>query len=420
MFLTQNIWKLREWARQVWPRVAIFCVGAIISAAIAPLISPFVPDRLRQTIDEVAVLALLSILTSSMLGVAAFSLTVMVTAHHFASGQVTPRSHRLLRQDGRTQSVIATFIGAFVFALVTTAAIHADLYGGLDFVVIYGVTILVITAVIVALIRWVHQLASLGSIETTTARVEDVTRDSLSIRMRAPFLGGHPLRSDDRETGEPVVATAYGVVRHVDVQSLSEIAEEEDGWVHLMVAPGDQVVPGDLILRLDRSDGGALSDELTDKLRDRVSVGDMRSFDQDPVFGLQVLSEIGQRALSPGINDPRTAVDVVSRLMGLLGSWAPDDGNDPLPRLRAPDLDRRVMVEAAFDAIARDGEDLLEVQLAVQAALSHLAGHEDGALARAAREISARALARSDTALTLEEDRARVRAAAPAYSAASR
>ncbi|CUH40129.1 hypothetical protein JSE7799_02859 [Jannaschia seosinensis] len=423
MFLTKTLWKLREWASQVWPRVSLFSLVAILTAAVAPLISPLLPDDMQSTVGRAATMDMLSILTDSMLVASTFSLSIMVTAHHFAASQVTPRSHRLLRSDGQTQSVIATFIGAFVYALTATAIVNANFYAEADFPVIYTVTIVIIALVIGALIRWVQQLAGLGSIETTTRRVEDVAREALAARMVTPNFGGAPLRDVDGEMGWPVRAQVFGYIRHIDVRSLSARGEELDIDIALLVLPGDEVAPDDVMMRLigrTQSPDGSVDTGLIDEMRGQVTIGALRTFDQDPLFGLQVLSEIGQRALSPGLNDPRTADDIISRQLRVLGNWDTTGADAPLPRIRARGSDMRLMVETAFDAIARDGADLVEIQMAVQRALGILAYHADPDMRQAARNVSARALARSDKTLLLEEDRKRVRDLATVDRAADR
>ncbi|WP_179378579.1 DUF2254 domain-containing protein [Jannaschia marina] len=406
MTLSKGLWFLRDLLRQVWVRVALYSLLAVASAGLAPLLGPLMPDSLRDLMGRDPTLQLLSVLTNSMLTVSTFSLSVMVAAHQFAASQATPRSHRLLREDGRTQRVLATFIGAFVFAIVSRVLVNAGAYDAQDFPIIYGTTILVLLAVIVALIRWVQQLAALGSMEKTTGRVEAATRAAMETMAANPNFGCATIPTDEAARGRPVAAQEFGYVRYVDFEKLSEHAGPE-GQVDVLVRPGDWVGPGDPVLRV----GAAQVDD--EELLDDIVVGDLRSFDQDPIFGLQVMSEIGQRALSPGLNDPQTAVDVIKRQSRLLHLWTGAEAEDPLPGLRVPRTSPTEAVEVALDRIARDGATLVEVQHALQAALARLMDHEDPEMRLAAERISVRALERSDAALALQEDRDTVRAAAP-------
>lgn len=70
---------------------------------------------------------------------------------------------------------------------------------------------------------------------------------------------------------------------------------------------------------------GHLSEKVEAELIEAFVVGDQRTFDNDPRFGLVVLAEIADRALSPAVNDPSTAIDVIGTLTRLLCNWRPDN-----------------------------------------------------------------------------------------------
>ncbi|EKE43912.1 hypothetical protein OCGS_1893 [Oceaniovalibus guishaninsula JLT2003] len=415
MKLTHWVWTLRIWARAIWARIAILSALALVSAGVSSISSGLLPDHLSYEITEDAVARLLSILSNSMLTVTTFSLSVMVAAHHYASSQATPRAHRLLRGDGRTQTVLATFMGAFVYAIMSIVMLNAGAYSDRDFIIVYFFTILVIAIVIVAMVRWIEHLSGLGSMEQTEERVEDVTIEALKLRLSCPCLGGVPLIRRDTipDAAAALLAENHGYVRYVDAVALNDLAEESNGDIWVIASPGDWVDPGDPLLRMAI---WGITDEQEKKLREAVVIGDARSYDQDPQFGIQVLSEIAQRALSPGINDPRTAIAVLLRILRILTPWEDEAIPRPepdLPRLHVKPMTALDLVFAGFDFIARDGAQLVEVQMQVQRALARLARHDSAEMREAARIVSRRALAFSDDALLLAEDRARVHAVSP-------
>lgn len=419
MFLSTGLYKLRELARRIWVRIALISALALVAASAAPLLAAWLPEGLKDRIDEPAVSDLISVLSGSMLAVATFSLSVMVTAHHYAASQVTPRAHRLLRDDARTQSVLATFIGAFVYSLVAIVVVNSGFFDGRDFVVLYGMTIAVMLMVTVALVRWVQQLSNLGSVEQTTERVEQAVLAAMRDRMEAPWLGGRPASEHAPEDAIPIPAERFGWVTHVDMARLSELAEATGATIHLVSVPGARTRPG-APLMLAELDQLSIPDQ--DALAGTVTVEALRNFGQDPEFGVEVMSEIAQRALSPGLNDPNTATDVTERQVRILSLW-PERIPADAPRfanVRVPPILAETLLRAAFDHVARDGAHLVEVQAAVQDALSILADHPSDEMSRAARRLSARCLERSDDALALAEDRRRVRAAAPAAAAPAR
>ena len=205
----------------------------------------------------------------------------------------------------------------------------------------------------------------------------------------------------------PVKAGAIGYVQHIDMQALSKLAERIGGEIHLLLNPGAFVYRDTTIAYLDAPAREPHEDLEPEKAAGRaLTIGNERSFDQDPRFGLVVLSETAQRALSPAVNDPGTAIDVIGRATRLLSRWAePVDSQEPqfanvfIPALKADDL-----FEDAFMAIARDGAAQVEIQLRLQKSLAALTRLGDGDFRTAARRQAALALSRAEKALPIEAD----------------
>ncbi len=149
-----------------------------------------------------------------------------------------------------------------------------------------------------------------------------------------------------------------------------------------------------------------------------LTVGDIRSFDQDPRFGAVVLAEIASRALSPAVNDPGTAIDVTTRALRILAAWhntKAEDDSVPYPRLQVAQVAVADLFDDLFGPIARDGAGLIEVGLRLQKTLVMLAGL-GGEYAENARRHSKDALARADAVLHIDTDRRRLRDAAKPLS----
>lgn len=120
-----------------------------------------------------------------------FSLTVMVTAHFAAQNQATPRAPRLLREDTRTQTVLTTFLGTFVYALTSIVFLQLRIHSGRGLVIRNAITLFVIALVILAILRWGNHLSSLGSLEETARRVEEAARAAIECRLRVVPMDLH-------------------------------------------------------------------------------------------------------------------------------------------------------------------------------------------------------------------------------------
>lgn len=421
MTLAQLWWRANLFGRRIWVRIALVSLAGLATAAVAGPLGALAQDRFAFEIGEAAVSRLLSILSNSMLVVSTFSLSVMVAAHNAAAAQASPRVHRLLRQDARTQTVLATFIGAFVYALGAVTLVNAGMIRGDQFFGLYVATILVIVLVILAILRWVQHLSALGSMEQTIDRVEEATGAAWKSRLATPRLGAAALPPEAERPADRIAVTCdrFGHMQSVDLAALSSAAEDWGARIFVLPDPADWLTPGTPIAEIcdhTPSEGDAA------RIRSAFVVTKLREFSQDPGFGVVVLSEIGQRALSAGINDPHTAITVVHRLHALLWTWRDEAAANPdedlaHPRIFVRPWEPNRLVGAAFDQIGRDGADRVEVACAVQSSLASLSRHGDGAMRAAALDQAGRALARAEAALTLEADRAAVRAAQPPRAA---
>lgn len=456
-------WMLLQLSRRLWVRAGFFAVLGVATALLAIVAERFIPWELPGNIGADAVDSILNILASSMLAVTTFSLTVMVAAYSAATSNVTPRATKLVMQDTTTQNVLATFLGTFLFSLVGIIALSTGVYGDRGRVVLFVVVLGVIVVIVVALLRWIDHLSRLGRVGETTDRVERATAAALAGRIATPCLGGQPwlaIPLAPPDGARAVGAAIVGYVQHVDIGALSALAEERDLTVYLAAPPGTFVHDGKPLAWLvgpggggdartaadgedkageDAEDEDAEDQNGEDKaaedaatVRDAFVVDAERSFEQDPRFGLSVLAEIASRALSPAVNDPGTAIDVIGRAVRLLQSWAhrgqphptvtvgadeaanfgekagPDE-DVACPRVHVSPLAAADLFDDVFAPIARDGAGLIEVQMRLQKALLALAGMGDDAMTAAALEQSRRAMTRAEAALTLPDDVARLR-----------
>lgn len=406
----KTAWLLESLLSRIWVRAVSFAVLGIITALAGVVLGPLIPDALGARLGAGSADQILTILASSMLAVVTFSLSVAVQAFAAAANTATPRATKLLQEDDTTQNVLATFVGAFLFSLVGIIALNAGIYGEKGRVVLFAATMIVVALVVMALLRWIDHLMSFGRMGDTLNRVEKAATDALKRRAHTPCLGGHPLVGPMPEDAAKVYGDQIGYIQHVDAEALSECAEALGAEIWLAGLPGSFANPAEPLLGMS---GALPCEETTRRLRKAFTVKSARSFGQDPRFGLLVLSEIASRALSPGINDPGTAIDVLGRLVRVLSNWQrPTDREPAYPRLHVPPVRPTDMLEDAFQPIARDGAALVEVQVRLQKALAALAGIAPDEFSDAATAMSVESLERAYTGLASDVDKARVAAAA--------
>ncbi|MDA9865498.1 DUF2254 domain-containing protein [bacterium] len=359
---------LRRLSRILWVRVSLILALSILAALSAELFDPLIPDGSKDRFTEDAVLPILDVLANGMLAVATFSLGVMVSSHRTMSQQTTPRLHRLLMEDTSTQSILATFIGAFAYALCSMILFRAGYYSESASVIVFATTVLVVAAIIVSLVRWIHQLSRIGSMDYALKRAEDTARETLKNSNARPALGGRIFDNSVTvpQDIKPIAAAHSGYLRRIDMQTAQELAEDNDAQIFIDVLPGDRILSEEKL-------GSSSGDISLDALTDCFVISPNRSHDQDPRYAIQAMRETASKALSPGINDPGTAVEVIARLERLL--WddlqAPRSDDDPrFDRVYVKQLSEDVMIDLAFREIARDGAAFVDVLLAISDAIS--------------------------------------------------
>ena len=411
--MIRSTWRwLRQQSRRIYVRVILVAVLNVVALGIALVIGPAIPEDLAGIVGAEAVDAILSTIASTMLAVVTFSLTIMVTGFSRAEGQWTPRSHALLRQDKVTHSVLATFLGAFVYALIAMILRAADLFAEGNLLVLFATTILVVLWIVVAIIRWITHLDGYGGLDYTTSRIEARAEEALRHLARHPAQGAQILAPDATLPAGTVSVTARhaGYIEQVFEGALQDCADKIDAEIYVVQPVGGFVQVGDPLVEL--AGVASASDDTVAAIHRAIPIGVARTFEMDPIHSLAVLAEVAMRALSPGINDPNTAVDIAYRLARVLGVVAQE------APVTAPTCGRvwmaRVpmarMFEVSFVPIARNAGTALEVHLALQASLASLARLDHAELATTARRTARDHKRRALDMIEDAADRARLEA----------
>jgi len=404
---------LVQFSRRLMVRASAYGLFAVGAALAAVWFAPFVPRELSERLGGEAVEGILTALASSMLAVSTFSLSAMVVAYTAASAQMTPRAASFVTNDGATQRALATFVGAFLFTVVALVALGANYYGAEGRTILFLSTLVMVIIVAVTLIGWIDRLARLAQHGHVLTEVEEVARKALRSRCERRFMGGSELGEISVE-GVRVTAIGTGYVANIDPSKLQKLAERVGGTIEIMADPGDFIVIGAPLLNLVGA--SATDDAVRNEARAAFTFRDARTFEQDPFYAVQVLVEIAARALSPGVNDPGTAILVVDSCYRVLEDWLREENalapTCAFDRLRARHLDGCALVEHSLGEVARYGAKDVAVAVRAQTALATLAASNTGAFGACVRKQAAIALARAEQGLEFEADRERVRAAA--------
>lgn len=397
--------RLRE---RLWVKPLIACALSVAGVLLANLADGTALDAKVPSVSQDSIIALLKIIAASMLAIATFAVASMMAAYASAGQIATARAFPLIVADDVSQNALSSYIGAFIFSMVALIAAMNGYYGRAGRFTLFMLMLAVLVLVVLTFVRWVDRIARLGRVGAIIGRVEHATADALARRRNQPHLGG--LAAGDAAQGSAFFSATVGYVQRIDLATLQRLAEECGASVTVSALPGTFVVPNRPLGYLLPAPGSTAAPDAT-PFAQAFTVGHQRQFDDDPRFGVLALSEIACRALSPGINDPGTAIAVLASLQRLLVEAGRDEvAADPdYSRVSAPALDIDDLFDDAFIAIARDGAGTIEVALRLQRLLGEI-GQCCPAWQGPAHKHAAQALARAELAQDFEPDLARLRA----------
>ena len=385
--------RIRE---HLWVKPLVICFLSIIVAFLAALADRFdfgqsVPDISAKSIET-----LLSIVSTSMLVIAVFAVGAMLSAYASASSAATPRSFFLVIADDVSQNALSVFIGAFIFSIIGLVALLNGIYDKPGRFVLFLITMIVFAMVIFTYVRWVDRIARLGRLGTTVDKVEAAARDALTIRARFPTFGAAKEVKTDGQ-GVAVYSKEVGYVQRIDVARLQILAEQFEGNIVVCALPGTFSAP-DHPLAYVEAPNFSEAETVLDDIGGAFMIGGERTFDEDPRFGLVVLSEIASRA-----------IDVIGTLVRLFVLWtrsydAPGEHSVEFDRVAIPEISLDDMFDDAFNAISRDGASALEAAIRLQKAFHSLVSLEHKQMRQAAIAHARLALQYAELALKLPEE----------------
>ena len=332
--------------------------------------------------------AILSAIAGSMMSVATTAFSITIVALQLASSQFGPRLLRNFMRDTGNQVVLGTFIATFVYCLMVLRTINGVEEN--EFVPHLAVTVGIGLAVasIGVLIYFIHHSAASIQVDRVIKKVGDdldKTIDRLfpkqigrngSQQSEAESLAAIPA-DFDRLSGS-IQAPKSGYIQAIDDNQLMQIATKHNLLLRVEQRPGRFVVKGTQLMRVFPAE--KIDRQLAAKIGDTFVLGIQRTEQQDLEFSIDQLVEIAARALSPGINDPFTAIRCIDQLSAALCHLVQQKIPSPYRyddrhrlRVNAEPLEFADAIDAAFNQIRQYGQSSVAVTMRLLEAIATIA-----------------------------------------------
>lgn len=349
----------------------------------------------------------LGAIASSTIAVAGTLFSITIAALTLASSQMGPRLLSNFMSDRGNQVTLGVFLGTFAYALIVLRSVR----GGEEdpFVPALGVTLgLVLAATCIGLlIYFIHHVANRINVDT----VIDLVHDDVIVGMeRLTLAEPCPVHDDevDWANATTVCLPQSGYLQQVDITALTDWADDNDCVIRLLKRPGEFIYPHAPIALINWP-----VDDAAGAIHRRIALSRQGGSPADFTFPIGQLVEVAVRALSPGINDPRTAISVLNRLGAAL-AWLSerhlDSGvraRDGVVRLCVPPMGYAQVAAAMFDMIRQTAGDVPSVLLHLIGVLTAVAEVEPDRDRRAVlRQQAATAVAQGEARFVNPADKA--------------
>ncbi|HEX5755050.1 MAG TPA: DUF2254 domain-containing protein [Arenimonas sp.] len=333
---------------------------------------------------------LLGTVAGSMIAIAGTVFSMTLVAMSLASSQLGPRLLRNFMRDTANQVVLGTFVATFIYCLLVLRTIRRS--DEEAFVPHLSISIGLLLAMVSlgVLIYFIHHVTLSIQANVVVARVGEELEEGIEKLFPSQLGQPHPDTSKapgmtelpaafEREA-RPAGALEDGYIQLIDADALMALARREDLLLRLERQPGHYLVKGQTMVMV--WPGERVTEALVAELNDAVVLGNQRTATQDVEFSFLQLVEIAVRALSPGINDPFTAIACVDRLGSALCRLARSDMPTPFRyddhgrlRLLAPGFTFAGIVDTAFNQIRQSARSNPAVAIRLLDAIAQIAGH---------------------------------------------
>ncbi|MFE7763853.1 DUF2254 domain-containing protein [Streptomyces sp. NPDC057438] len=348
---------------QLWPLPTLGVVLAVaagvglprLDARIERDIPPWLTDYLFGGSADAA-RTVLEAIAGSLISVTALTFSLTVVTLQLASSQFSPRLLRTFTADRYVQTTLALFLATFTYALTVLRTVRTGEDEQVMFVPQVSVTVaFVLTlASVLGLVLFLSHLAREIRVETMLRSVHSAAERTI----HRLLLERESAARDSNAPPEPpadallLPVGTSGFLTAVDGEALLEAAVEADAVLLIDRHPGSSLIAGTPMGAAWPRTGKPFCPEtrtrLVRKAAEAVITGAERTDAQDVAFGLRQLTDVIAKALSPGINDPTTAVHALSHSSALLCELAHRDLGTRLLRddqhqvrvvLQRPDLE---------------------------------------------------------------------------------
>lgn len=348
-----------HYKESIWFLPSLFIIGSILAAIFVNRIDLLLQQQFYGSFpaflltDVALARSIFGVIATSLLSMTAVTFSTIMIVFSIYSSQFSPRTLQNFISDRLTQIVLGIFIGGFTYSIVSLLLMRETKPDTFVFSAVFGIIFsLVCIGYFIRFIQHITVSIQVNNlVEEITAETLDTLKHKIKevneIKKNNHVIAGviEGIVKTQKENPEEVLSYKGGHIRFYNIKGLINLAIENDVIIETTKRVGDYVTefsPLFLIWNLENNEEDSNKDEnipeqekeekngnhkesyeeklenIKSALKKMVSIGNYRNTYQDLDFSLQKLEEIALRAISPGINDPNTAILCIRNLGDVL------------------------------------------------------------------------------------------------------
>lgn len=321
--------------------------------------------------------SVLSTIAGAMISVTSLVFSMTMVVMQLASSQFTPRVLSTFLSNRVAQYTLGVFVGSFVYTLTILREVRGEVDNFSSFVpqISVSVAYFLVLLAMGLFIAFIQQVTSMIQVSRVIARLGEATVEGID-RMFIPADAERTYGTWDTGDERTLVRVVgeHGHVVEVDERRLVSYAKRNDLRIDFLARPGQYLAEGHPLAQV-----WGEAEEMESKVNACVLLGADRNSTQDPTFGVRQLVDIGERALSPAINDPTTALQVlhqIDRVLRLLVTRQSPTGyltdSEGEVRVHCPQPTVAGVLRLGLEEISHYGRNSVQIPRAIQSILNGL------------------------------------------------
>lgn len=298
--------------------ILLLIIVSLIDLRILPL-REYLPNIIKMRVDFSQ--SILATLSAAFLTITTFTFSTILTVLNTYASSFTPRVVENFINMKITLKVIGIFIGGFFYsigALVFTRSFFEDDYVISGFVaIVYSIICIIYFVIFVQ--RVISRFQGVNLIIDVANKAEEVIKAEVKARKESSIFEN----KEDYRSIE-IKSNASGYLSVIDIDGIISVLKDNEGHLSIDSKIGEYVAENTTISTLCIKNE-IEDDSIYEKISNYFILQDKKIDDEDYRYNITKLLEIALRAISPGINDPNTAIHCINKLGVLLSEMAKID-----------------------------------------------------------------------------------------------